>query len=182
MNKDEKVLFDKVEDAMNSFEGREKVIYDLDEGLELCKVFLKKVEIHRKDFKKLSKKLNEKTKDKEINKFIDERLKKPFLFYFAEKFFKNNELEILKDEKDRPAGVMVLIQDITEHVKLDNMRKEFVADKNIDYVALNSHIAGEVLMQVGRTYFSFFRNKTTKRKKIPRYKPKTGFSFNRLMP
>ena len=33
-----------------------------------------------------------------------------------------------KDENDRPAGVMVLIQDITEHVKLDNMRKEFVAD------------------------------------------------------
>ena len=55
-------------------------------------------------------------------------------------------------------------------------RKEFVADKNIDYVALNSHIAGEVLMQVGRTYFSFFRNKTTKRKKIPRYKPKDGFN------
>ena len=33
-----------------------------------------------------------------------------------------------KDENDGPAGVMVLIQDITEHVKLDNMRKEFVAD------------------------------------------------------
>jgi len=33
-----------------------------------------------------------------------------------------------KDENDRAAGVMVLIQDITEHVKLDNMRKEFVAD------------------------------------------------------
>ena len=33
-----------------------------------------------------------------------------------------------KDENGRPAGVMVLIQDITEHVKLDNMRKEFVAD------------------------------------------------------
>ncbi|MDO5556241.1 MAG: histidine kinase dimerization/phospho-acceptor domain-containing protein [Clostridia bacterium] len=33
-----------------------------------------------------------------------------------------------KDENDRPAGVMILIQDITEHVKLDNMRKEFVAD------------------------------------------------------
>ena len=33
-----------------------------------------------------------------------------------------------KDENDRPAGVMVLVQDITEHVKLDNMRKEFVAD------------------------------------------------------
>ena len=33
-----------------------------------------------------------------------------------------------KDENNRPAGVMVLIQDITEHVRLDNMRKEFVAD------------------------------------------------------
>ena len=33
-----------------------------------------------------------------------------------------------QDENDRPAGVVALIQDITEHVKLDNMRKEFVAD------------------------------------------------------
>ena len=32
------------------------------------------------------------------------------------------------DENDRPNGVIVVIQDITEHVKLDNMRKEFVAD------------------------------------------------------
>ncbi len=34
----------------------------------------------------------------------------------------------LKNENETPAGVMVVIQDITEHVKLDNMRKEFVAD------------------------------------------------------
>ena len=33
-----------------------------------------------------------------------------------------------KDEKDRPSGIMVVVQDITEHVRLDNMRKEFVAD------------------------------------------------------
>lgn len=33
-----------------------------------------------------------------------------------------------KDENDRPAGVIAVIQDITEHVKLDNMRKEFIAD------------------------------------------------------
>ncbi len=33
-----------------------------------------------------------------------------------------------KDEKERPSGIIVLIQDITEHVKLDNMRKEFIAD------------------------------------------------------
>ena len=33
-----------------------------------------------------------------------------------------------QDESDKPEGVIVVIQDITEHVKLDNMRKEFVAD------------------------------------------------------
>ncbi len=33
-----------------------------------------------------------------------------------------------KDNDQRPAGVIAVIQDITEHVKLDNMRKEFVAD------------------------------------------------------
>ena len=33
-----------------------------------------------------------------------------------------------KDEKDRPSGIMVMIQDITEHVRLDAMRREFVAD------------------------------------------------------
>ena len=33
-----------------------------------------------------------------------------------------------KNENDRPGGVIAVIQDITEHIKLDNMRKEFVAD------------------------------------------------------
>ncbi len=33
-----------------------------------------------------------------------------------------------KNENDRPAGLIVVIQDITEHVKLDTMRKRFVAD------------------------------------------------------
>ena len=33
-----------------------------------------------------------------------------------------------KDEKERPDGVIAVIQDITEHVKLDNMQKELVAD------------------------------------------------------
>ena len=33
-----------------------------------------------------------------------------------------------KNETDRPNGVIAVIQDITEHVKLDNMQKEFVAD------------------------------------------------------
>ena len=33
-----------------------------------------------------------------------------------------------KDRNEKNAGIIVLIQDITEHVRLDNMRKEFVAD------------------------------------------------------
>ena len=33
-----------------------------------------------------------------------------------------------KNENDRPGGVIVVIQDITEHVRLDSMRKRFVAD------------------------------------------------------
>lgn len=33
-----------------------------------------------------------------------------------------------KDEKERPEGVIAVIQDITEHVKIDNMQKELVAD------------------------------------------------------
>ena len=33
-----------------------------------------------------------------------------------------------KNEEDRPDGVIAVIQDITEHVKLDNMQKELVAD------------------------------------------------------
>ncbi len=36
--------------------------------------------------------------------------------------------ESFKDENEKLAGVLVLIQDITEHVKLDEMRKEFIAD------------------------------------------------------
>ena len=40
----------------------------------------------------------------------------------------NMFFEPFKDENDRPSGIMVVIQDITEHVKLDNMRREFVAD------------------------------------------------------
>lgn len=53
-------------------------------------------------------------------------------------------------------------------------RLEFVKNKNVDYYSLNSHIAGEVLMQVGRTYLSFFKNQT--KKSLPRYKDKNGYN------
>lgn len=52
----------------------------------------------------------------------------------SEKKIQNNQGSMnlffvpFKDEINRPTGVMVVIQDITEHVKLDNMRREFVAD------------------------------------------------------
>ena len=35
---------------------------------------------------------------------------------------------IYKDENDLSSGIIAVVQDITEHVKLDEMRKEFVAD------------------------------------------------------
>jgi len=40
----------------------------------------------------------------------------------------NMRFASFKDALKRPEGVIVVIQDITEHVKLDNMRKEFVAN------------------------------------------------------
>ena len=42
--------------------------------------------------------------------------------------FLNLLFATFKDENERPSGMIVVIQDITEHVKLDNLRKEFVAD------------------------------------------------------
>ena len=33
-----------------------------------------------------------------------------------------------KKDNDKTVGVIAVLQDITEHVKLDNMRKEFIAD------------------------------------------------------
>ena len=48
-------------------------------------------------------------------------------FQIGEKFV-NAYFAPFKKENDRTVGVIVVIQDITEHVKLDNMRKEFIAD------------------------------------------------------
>ena len=48
-------------------------------------------------------------------------------FQIGEKFV-NADFAPFKKENDRTVGVIAVIQDITEHVKLDNMRKEFIAD------------------------------------------------------
>ena len=42
--------------------------------------------------------------------------------------FVNAYFAPFKKENDKTVGVIVVLQDITEHVKLDNMRKEFIAD------------------------------------------------------
>ena len=52
----------------------------------------------------------------------------------------------------------------------------FTKNKNPDYYALQSHLAGEVLMQVGRQFIGFFNNKSNKKKRIPKYKDKNGYN------
>lgn len=53
----------------------------------------------------------------------------------------------------------------------------FTKNKNPDYYALPSVVAEEVLMQVGRQFIGFFNNKSTKNKRIPRYKDKDGYNI-----
>ena len=52
----------------------------------------------------------------------------------------------------------------------------FTKTQNPDYYALQSDVVGEVLMQVGRQFIGFFKNKSSKNKRIPRYKDKNGFN------
>ena len=59
----------------------------------------------------------------------------------------------------------------------------FTKTKNTDYYALQSHVASEVIKQVGRQFIGFFRNKSNKKKRIPKYKDKNGYNvitFNNL--
>ena len=58
-----------------------------------------------------------------------------------------------------------------------SQRPIFTKNHNPDYYALQSNVAGEVLMQVGRQFISFFNNKSTKKKKIPKYKEKNGYNI-----
>ena len=46
----------------------------------------------------------------------------------VEEKYVNVHFAPFRDEKERPEGVIAVVQDITEHVELDNMQKEFVAD------------------------------------------------------
>lgn len=55
-----------------------------------------------------------------------------------------------------------------------SQRPIFTKTNNSDYYALQSHLSGEVLKQVGSQFIGFFNNKSNKRKRIPRYKDKNG--------
>ena len=57
-----------------------------------------------------------------------------------------------------------------------SQRPIFTKNHNPDYYALQSHLAGEVLMQVGRLFISFYNNKSNKKKRIPKYKDKNGYN------
>lgn len=57
-----------------------------------------------------------------------------------------------------------------------SQRLLFTKNHNSDYYALQSHLAGEVIMQVGRQFISFFHNKSNKKKRIPKYKDKNGYN------
>lgn len=52
----------------------------------------------------------------------------------------------------------------------------FTKNNNSDYYALQSHLAQQVLMQVGRQFLGFFNNKSNKKKRIPKYKNKNGYN------
>ena len=78
----------------------------------------------------------EKTFNEIFNK-IDSNIKMEAIMYLDEweEFKINIEDKVLniflvsyKDENELSSGIIAVIQDITEHAKLDNMRKEFVAN------------------------------------------------------
>lgn len=64
-----------------------------------------------------------------------------------------------KDNNKRPAGVIAVIQDITEHVKLDNMRKEFVADVSHELKTPITSIMGYADTLLEGEYDDVTRNK-----------------------
>ena len=78
------------------------------------------------DFEKIFRKINIDTNLEKLI-YLDELTSFEQKININDKYF-TVSFKPFKDSKEKNAGVIVLIQDITEHVKLDNMRKEFVAD------------------------------------------------------
>lgn len=65
----------------------------------------------------------------------------------------------LKNEEEIPVGVIVVIQDITEHVRLNDMRKEFVADVSHELKTPITSIMGYAETLLGDEYDKDTKNK-----------------------
>lgn len=77
------------------------IIYDIDSGIELVKIFIKKNLVHAKEFKKLGKKQDGKNpleQEKLVLQFVKKNLKESFKKEVSNEFFKHDELSYL-DEK-----------------------------------------------------------------------------------
>lgn len=68
-----------------------------------------------------------------------------------------------KNENDRPAGMIVVIQDVTEQEKLDNMRKQFVADVSHELKTPITSIMGYADTLIGGDIDEEYQQKFLKR-------------------
>ena len=84
------------------------------------------VQPEHKDFEDIFGKLNLNINLEKVI-YLENWTKTDERFQIEDKFV-NAYFAPFKKENDRTVGVIVVLQDITEHVKLDNMRKEFIAD------------------------------------------------------
>jgi len=116
----------------------ETILLHMNDGILAFNMEGKIIHINPAAKKLLNLQENMNTFEKIFNK-IDENINMERLIYLEDWTTSESKVNVedkylklffapFKDEKERPSGIIVLIQDITEHVKLDNMRKEFIAD------------------------------------------------------
>ena len=106
------------------------VAFDMDENVTYMNLAAKKlleIDESKNSFVKIFSKFND--DDIDLQKII---YLNTWTSYDKKVVFNNKTMELLfvpfLDEINRPVGLMVVIQDISEHERLNEMRKEFVAD------------------------------------------------------
>lgn len=135
MNSD---LKDNINEVIRQKRQMETILLHMNDGIIAFNMEGKIIHINpaAKTFLEIDKKDN--TFDKIFNK-IDKDINMERLIYLENWTTSENTVKVgekylklffapFRDEINRPSGIIVLIQDVTEHVKLDNMRKEFIAD------------------------------------------------------
>lgn len=107
------------------------LIYDIDLGVDLLKDFLQKTSVHAKDFKKLSKKMDGKNKNKQqkdLNKFCKDKLLNQWNFYFKDKFYTRNELENLSEDIEYTYILGIFISGNSELPNIKNNLNKVLAN------------------------------------------------------